>query len=186
MFRRTLALMLMLVGGSLVGNAALFYPSLGALPSRLIAALIGTLFLGGGILLIARRGLSGLSTTTISPLRTGLCDGFTVFGLASLAFNTLMLMSNKCDLDPPFDVLHFIPAIFMNAVWEGLICSSGGSFLLTAGGIALFDACIGSLIGFALFPLRRFASPRAFWIVVLLICYAVFQASLIRWMEFRC
>ncbi|MDZ7617467.1 MAG: hypothetical protein U1E05_10710 [Patescibacteria group bacterium] len=186
MFRLTLGLILSLAGGALVGNAFLFHLSLPALPGRLIAAVIGFLILGTGIYLIARLRASGFSASANTSLSVALGDVFTVFGLASLSFNTLMMVLGRCDLGPTFDGLHLIPAMLVNEVWEGLISASGGSFLLTASGLALFDACIGCLIGMLLFPLQRIAPMRLLWIIVVFICFAVFEVSVISWMPFRC
>ena len=186
MFRWTLALILMLMGGALIGNAFLFYPSLTALPRRLVAALIGALVFGGGILLIKRRHAGEVEASRHKSVWIALQDGFTTFGLASLGFNTLMMILGKCDLDPTFDVLHLIPAIVMNEIWEGLISASGRSFFLTAGGIALFDASIGAIIGLLFAPLRQFLPRRMIWVAVALVCFTAFEAVVIRWMAFRC
>ena len=130
-------------------------PESGGVPSRLVAVVIGVLILGAAVWVIPRHRTSGLSASASRFVSVALGDGFTVFGLASLAFNMLVMILGKCDLDPTLDGLHLIPAMWMNEVWEGLISLSYGSFFLTSGGIALFDACIGSLIGLSLFPFRR-------------------------------
>jgi hypothetical protein len=186
MFRLTLGLILMLMGGSLVGNALLFRLTLAALPSRLVACLLGVLLLGTALCVILRHRTSGLSKSSSRPVLAALGDGFTVFGLASLAFNALMMIWGKCDLDPTMDGLHLVPAMLMNEVWEGLISVSGGSLFLTSGGIALFDACIGAFVGLFLFPFRRLVKIRALWIVVLLALFGAFEMSVIKWMPFRC
>lgn len=186
MFRWAVALILMFMGGALIGNALLFYPSLVALPRRMVAALIGALLLGGGILPIRRRRADRVPAGPHNPVLIGLQDGFTTFGLASLLFNTVTRILGTCDLDPTFDVLHMIPALLMNEIWEALISASGGSFFLTAGGIALFDACIGAIIGLMLAPFRRFLPRRMVWGSVLLVCFVAFEAAVIRWMAFRC
>jgi hypothetical protein len=186
MFRLTLGLIAAMTGGSLIGNAIFFHPSLVEFPRRLVAALIGTLILATGTYLITGCRVFGSNTSSHMSLRAAVADGFTVFSLASLAFNAFTLILGKCDLDPTLDCLHMIPVMLMNAVWEALISTSGGSFLLTSGGIALFDGCIGGLIESLFFPLRRLAPPRSLWIVFLLVCFVAFEASVIRWMPFRC
>ena len=113
-------------------------------------------------------------------------DGFLVFSIASFLFNLFLVLFRRYDFSPTFDVIHFIPTLITNTVWEGLISRSGGSLILFFSSVVMFDGVVGALAGMVMSPLRLIPRSRIGIVVLDLLLFCGFELALAKWFMFRC